>query len=232
MYQVSLEGSDLVESYTILKYNKTILRRIYNKGVREGEDTRKIFKNYYKKKFRAYRTVHNFFDTVPSLQGDIIFIDDNIDDECLKEPLSQKLEVNDIVPDINDTAFSSVKVKLEFHVGYINSKFIDNDVCNNLDVDMIHIPQKLKKNCKLLIKKYYAYDFGKFVPRLSKDMQKGLSTWIIWCDLCQKEKCINLGKSFNLSNFEIHLQPKLPLKRGISISKSKHVMSFLQKKND
>jgi hypothetical protein len=61
-------------------------------------------------------------------------------------------------------------------------------------------------------------------------VKKGLSTWIVWCDTCQKEMCINPGKSFNLSNFEIHLQPKLPLRRGVSISKSRHEMAFLEQR--
>ena len=77
-----------------------------------------------------------------------MFINDNDDDddECLKEPLSKKLKVNDIVPNVNVTALSSVKVKLEFPVDKISFEFIDKDVCDNLDVDMIDIPKKLKKN--------------------------------------------------------------------------------------
>lgn len=46
-------------------------------------------------------------------------------------------------------------IKLEFHVGKTNSEYIDNGVSDNLDVEMIGIPKKLKKNWKLLIKKYH-----------------------------------------------------------------------------
>ena len=37
MYQVSLEESELDESYTILKFSRTTLRGIYNKGVGEAK---------------------------------------------------------------------------------------------------------------------------------------------------------------------------------------------------
>jgi len=42
--------------------------------------------------------------TIPSLEGDIMLIDDN--DECLKEPLTKKLKLNEVV----------FNVKLEFFV--------------------------------------------------------------------------------------------------------------------
>ena len=64
MYQVSLEENKLVESYTILKCGRTILRGIYNKSVGEWEGTRKILNSIIKKKPRTYRVVHNFLDTV------------------------------------------------------------------------------------------------------------------------------------------------------------------------
>lgn len=46
-------------------------------------------------------------------------------------------------------------IKLEFHVGKTSSEYIDNGVSDNLDVEMIGIPKKLKKNWELLIKKYH-----------------------------------------------------------------------------
>lgn len=42
--------------------------------------------------------------------------------------------------------------------------------------------------------------------------------------------CINQGKSFSLFNFEIHLQPKSPLKRGVPINKSKYEIALLEQK--
>lgn len=47
MYQISLEGSALVKRYIILKYSRSTLRRIHNKGVEEREGTRKYIKHYY-----------------------------------------------------------------------------------------------------------------------------------------------------------------------------------------
>ena len=173
-------------------------------------------------------TQNSVVNTTPSSQGDIMLIDD--DDECLKEPVTKRLKLNDVVSNVNVTPFPCVKVKLEFPVGKTSSEITDIDVCDSLDVDMIAIPKKLQKNWELLVKKYPECDFGRFVPRLSKDVKKGVSTWIIWCDPCQKEMCINPGKSFNLSNFEIHLQPKLPLKRGVPINKSKHEMALLEQR--
>jgi len=50
-------------------------------------------------------TQNSVVKTVPSSQGDIMFIDDNNDDDdCLKELLSKKLKVNDIVPNVNVAA--------------------------------------------------------------------------------------------------------------------------------
>jgi hypothetical protein len=75
------------------------------------------------------------------------------------------------------------------------------------------------------------YDFGRFVPRLPENVKKTLLTWIIWCDPCQKVMCTNIWKSFNLSNFGIHLQPKVPLKCGVPINKSKHELILLEQRN-
>ena len=49
MYQISFEESELVESYIIMKYGKTTLRGIYNKGVGEEKNTRKILNTTIKK---------------------------------------------------------------------------------------------------------------------------------------------------------------------------------------
>lgn len=173
-------------------------------------------------------TQNSVVNTALPLQDDTMLIDD--DDDCLKEPVTKKLKLNDAVTNVNVTPFSCVKVKLEFPEGKTSSESIDIDVCDSLDVDMIAIPKKLQKNWELLVKKFPECDFGRFVPRLSKDVKKGVSTWIIWCDPCQKEMCINPGKSFNLSNFEIHLQPKLPPKRGVPINRSKHEMALLEQR--
>jgi len=122
-----------------------------------------------------------------------MLIDDN--DECLKEPLMKRLKLNDIVSnDSIKSALSSIKVKLAFPMDKTRSKIIEINVCNNLDVDMIAIPRKIQKNWELLVKKYPKCDFSRFVRRLSKDVKKGLSTWIILCHLCKKEMCINPWK--------------------------------------
>ena len=115
-------------------------------------------------------------------------------------------------------------------MGKISFEIRDTDVCDSLDVDMIAIPRSYRINWELLVKKYLECDFGRFVSRLSKNVKKGVSTWIIWCDPCQKEMCINPGKSFNLFDFEIHLQPKSPLKRGVPINKSKYEMALLEQR--
>ena len=47
MYQISFQGSELVESYNILKYDKTTLRGIYSKDVEERVGTQKNFKHYH-----------------------------------------------------------------------------------------------------------------------------------------------------------------------------------------
>ncbi len=173
-------------------------------------------------------TQNSVVGTAPSSQGDIMLLDD--DDECLKEPAIKRLKLNDVVADVNGAPLLSAKVKVEFPMGETNLEITNMGVSDCLDADMSGIPKKLQKNWELLVKKYPECDFGSFVPRLSKDVKKGLSTWIIWCDPCQKEMCINPGKSFNLSNFEIHLQPKFPLKCGVSINKSKHEVALLEQR--
>ena len=54
MYQISLEESKLVASYTILKFSRTILRGIYNKGVGERKGTIQILNTTIKKKFGVF----------------------------------------------------------------------------------------------------------------------------------------------------------------------------------
>ena len=61
MYQISLQGSELVESYNIMKYDKTTLREIYSKDVEERVGTRK-FLNTTIKNPCANWIIHNFFD--------------------------------------------------------------------------------------------------------------------------------------------------------------------------
>lgn len=49
MYRVSFEVNELIESYIILKFNRTTLGRIYNKGVGEGKDIIKFINTTIKK---------------------------------------------------------------------------------------------------------------------------------------------------------------------------------------
>lgn len=67
MYQVIFEGSDLVESYTILKFSKTILRGICNKNLGEGKYIVKNLNTTIKKKPSAYQIVHIFFGNISAL---------------------------------------------------------------------------------------------------------------------------------------------------------------------
>lgn len=63
MYQVLLEGSELFKTYINLKYSKSTLIRIYNKGVGEMKVIREDCKTLPWKKSCAYRIVHNVLDT-------------------------------------------------------------------------------------------------------------------------------------------------------------------------
>ena len=66
MYKISLEESELIESYTILMYGRTTLRGIYNKGLEKMDGTRN-FLNITIKKPRAYQIEHSLLDTVSRL---------------------------------------------------------------------------------------------------------------------------------------------------------------------
>jgi hypothetical protein len=56
-------------------------------------------------------------------------------------------------------------------------------------------------------------EWGKFYSRKSSDA-KLEGTWIILCDPCKKEMKVNLGVSYNLKIFEIHLDPRKTRKFG------------------
>lgn len=74
----------------------------------------------------------------PSLQGDIMLIDDN--NEYLKEPLTKRLKIKWCCIQYNVTPFSFSKVILVDKNSY---EITNMNVCDSLDVEMIVISKKL-----------------------------------------------------------------------------------------